>query len=400
MNQREHFIFLPVGLSQVREELATLYQEDAILERLLDRSLIPALIERLAQASAAGVLDAWVSSLSRLDRYLLVHAYPEVPGPLRPDAAYVLNLAYSPPVGRITFRNWRREPGEPAWPELLDRLWAERISDDWGVRIAEIDAQGIRNALQAEDPIQAFTAMTRDHDTVASALAVWTLEGTALGNTILTNHLLAALSEGFRRAFGDDERLRLWILDQVQGSHREAVAVIDRYLTVRPVDGIDPKLIEALDHVWGRSDPPAEPWKVLSEAALARLALWHKDHTLARYLDHERYQFWRRYLDRAERVHTVQFGRDVLIIEFPTCVAVEFMQVGNAARVLSSEDFMTTGWTHRAQSSRLSTADMQHFRQLPYLLRLVHTAGWQFTAERDLRRYLGRPTMGPVGGVD
>jgi hypothetical protein len=400
MTLRERFVYLPLAVGQVREEFESLYDEAELLDRLLDTSLIPGLLRGLAHAVAGGTLAAWMAARSRHELYLLVHAFPDVPIELRDPLLGAINDVYTPPMGRMAFRIWRRTPTEEAWPRLLHALWTPRSHESWGFPGSSSAASDVRSVLTEKDPVRALAVMARSRWPLNHALDEWCVAGAELGVRIAFAFFREATADDFETALGDQDAFRLWLIPQDGLFHAEVVATVDRYLTACPVERFDPKLLAALQSSWGSSDPPAEPWRALSAEALDKLAWWHKDHMLATYLDHERYHFWRRYLRHAERVHQLKYGLDVLIITFPDCVAVEFMQVGNAARVFTRKQFARTGWDRRAQGAQLTATDVSDFRMVPFIFRIVHSAAWQFDAEKNLRPLIGRPSTGPLRGLD
>lgn len=400
MSSHERFVYLPLHMSQVREQLAELYQEDQLFESLVDWSRLPDLLEHLEEAVRTNSLQEWSLGLARLDLYLLTHAFAEIPNPLLTAAADVLTARYTPAVGRAVFRNWRKGTGEGVLSPLLRRVWEGRTPEEWGVPLTLAAAQDVLAACGTDDPVGALIQCLPTDEYLSEGLRAWHLQGAALGDHLLIRVLRDGDARAFTRAFPEASALRHWLLELEGLRHADLLAIMDRYLTVVPLFTIDRQLIEGLTLRWGPADPPTGPWLDLSEQALRQLDLWHKDHKLAQFLDHERYRFWRRYLDRAESIQNLRHDRDVLIIHFPNCVAVEFMEVGKAARVFDKEVFARTRWDRRAAFGQLSTVDLANFRRLPWLVRIIHNGAWQFIAEHDLRRYIGRPAAGLMGGVD
>lgn len=400
MMLHERFVYLPLHMSAVREKFAELYQEDQLFEDLLDWNRLPNLFDRLDEAVRANRLQEWAMELARVDLYLLTHGFTEVPAPLLAEAAEVLRIRYTTAIGRAVFRNWRRGSGERILSHLLRQMWMDRDLEHWGIPLAPQAARDLLDALGTEDPVGALTRCLPADGHLSESLAMWHLQGSSLGDHLLFRVLRTGDANTFSRAFPDTGAFRHWLLELEGLRHEDLLAIMDRYLAVVPLFTFDAKLIEGLVIHWGPANPPVGPWLDLSEQALRQLDLWHKDHKLAAFLDHERYRFWRRYLDRAETIHNLRHDRDVLIIHFPNCVAVEFMEVGKAARVLDKKTFARTRWDRRAAYGQLSTADLTDFRTLPVLVRIIHSGAWQFTAEHDLRRYIGRPTAGLMGGVD
>jgi hypothetical protein len=381
------FYYVPLRLQKIRETLERRYDPSVQARRLGSPQRVSQLLAALADAVAEGRLDTWSDRLSRLDVLLLTDAFPRlVPPALQAAVGAVAVRRYTGEVGKAVFTIWCNDPMEPGVSEFVRRVLEGRAPPTFGIDSPDVGAL-FAAALEAPDPIAALAERLTGAAWFAPTLQQWTVWERPLGDAALSRDL-ADTAQFDRVADDGGATWRRWVIGR-DGSHPEdSLSLMDRYIRTMTWRRLDPALIHDLVRTWGDFRTLSGKWRRLTPEAQEELRRFAMDQQVQKVLEKERYQFWRRYLDRA--LETEVLGADeVLLMRFDRALIAEFLEPGNACRIF--DPGVWPSLSRYPRSRRLTTTEKTAIKDLAYVDRLEHRGRWPYSFAQRLMPYLGRP---------